>query len=96
VFTSASLSSTGNLALARITASKSKLRQSQAIQKAPATGALEAEGLDLLQIGAPVFQVSFMIGLTGKYKYLPHDSHCLPRSVVGIELIAMPSCTLHL
>ncbi len=38
--TSASLSSTGNLALARITPSKSKLRQSQAIQKAPATGAL--------------------------------------------------------
>ena len=35
--TSASLSSTGNLALARITPSKSKLRQSQAIQKAPAT-----------------------------------------------------------
>jgi hypothetical protein len=59
-------------------------------------GPWEAEGLDLLQIGAPVFQVYFMIGLTGKYKYLPHDSHCLPRSVVGIELIAMPSCTLHL
>jgi hypothetical protein len=35
--TSASLSSTGNLALARITPSKSKLLQGQAIQKAPAT-----------------------------------------------------------
>ncbi len=36
MLTSASLSSTGNLALARITASRSKLRKIQAIQKAPA------------------------------------------------------------
>ena len=59
------------------------------VGKAPHLTGLRVRGLNLLQISPTVFQVFFIIDLTGRCKYLDHGSHCIRRRLAGVELVAV-------